>query len=85
MAELSAPDIADLSTDKFVLRILTEYQHQCSRACEALARDDLSPGMRQFWHKRVVYYENARTELTRELAHSLKDAGTVRADFISKL
>ena len=80
-----ADNLAGLSADEFTLRVLINYREQCLRASKCLTRDDLSPGMRQFWHERVVYYEKACTELTLQLAHSLKDAGTVRADFISKL
>ena len=74
-----------LSADEHTLQVLVNYQKQCLRVSKCLAREDLCPAMRQFWHKRLAYYEKARTEWLLHLAHSLKDAGTVRADFISKL
>ena len=80
-----ADDFAGLSADKHTLKVLINYQEQCLRVSKCLTKDDLSPAMRQFWHERVEYYEKARTEWLLQLAHSLKDAGTVRADFISKL
>ena len=67
MAELSAVDLAKLSASEYALTVLAGYQKICLQGCEELARDDLSPHMRQFWREHVVYYENRRTVLTQKL------------------